>query len=491
MKKIIAALLCALMLAAATGCSGKLPAGETATESANAMTEPVEETGAQQEESEENGIGEDMKLEETGPEIRTNPPEDRVFADITPFGNVAGWIVSAGGNESLLNWEEDTRSKQIYTSGEFIEYSIYYGFGKPVYVVDGYIEKIQALYDAVETVTGLTFQPRVSKADMSEMPVWVALKNMFIQGGHEDCDMGSDGVFPQDRNVIISQGSALLGKSSDPIAGLATVLQTDNAYNRFNAVYSSGFPVYTAYKVQKYLEEHDPELAMVSRDSTDIWMNYYFHNGSDVLYSQPMTYWIENGFPYEYANGSASVGFFFMMYLDEEYGDYCGWIPAYAQNYPCRYGNTTMNVDQQIQVMKDVYGESVLDDFYPWLKEKLRTSGGYGADYSWRKQYVYYPLFANYGYDPLLFSGKYDDMCISLAEYRNYMTEFKGYGLEELTLVNDRNVTVALYDRDGRFIMATKGNRTAQGEYRICMENVYYVQFVGKGTVCSELRLTP
>lgn len=492
MKKIIAVLFWALMLAAVCGCSGEPSERVMETEPAEVITEPVSETAGWTEPNGEDEPEDATESAEMGPECRINQPADQVFADITPFGNVAGRIVSAAGNESFLDWENDTRTKQIHTSGELIKYSVFYTFGRPVYIVDGYVEKIQALYDAVETVTGLAFQKRVSRVNKEEQLVWVALKNMFMEGGHEDSDMGSDGAFPQDRNVIISQASALLGKTDDLIAGLATVLQADHAYHRFNDIYSGGFSTYTAYKVQKYLEEHDPELAMASRDSTEILMNYNIHGGLDALCQNPMDHWIQNPnslWEVIIGNGSSSVGFFFMMYLDKVYGDYCGWIPAYAQNYRCYYGNTTVNIDDQIQVMLDVYGEGVFEGFYPWLKEKLRSSGSYGLDYSWRKQYVYYPFFTNAGYESMLFDGKYDDMCVSLAEYRNYMTEFKGYSLDTLTLVNDRGVLVTLYDQNGHFIMATRGDRTAQDEYRIYLENVYYIQFVGKGSVWAELRL--
>lgn len=490
MKKVFAALVWALVLVTVCGCGGASDGGETATEpvaQTHMQTQPVQEITVQTE-----PVQEPVIPEETEPESWTDAPEELVFSDIAPFGNVAGRIVSAKGNEHFPGWEEDTVSKQIFTSGEWIMNSIFYSFDRPVYVVDGYVEKIQALYDAVETVTGLSFRQRPSKMDMEEQLVWITLKNSFMEGAHEDADIGSDGAFPEDRNVNISQGSALLGHTDDLIAGLASVLQVDQAYNRLNSIYSAGFSSYTAYKVQKYLEENDPQLAMVSRDSTESWMNYYINGGLDALRQNPMDHWIRNSdslWEIIIGNGTTSVGFFYMMYLDEVYGDYCLWIPAYAENYRCVYLNQTQYIDDQIQVMRDVYGEEVFEGFYPWLEEKLQTNNAYDRDYSWRKNYVYYPCFAGYGYEPGMFDGKYEDMCVSLAEYRNYMTEFKGYSLDTLTLVNDRAVTVALYDQNGRFMTATVGDRTEQGEYRIDLENVYYVQFAGTGTVRAELRL--
>ena len=490
MKKIFEVLLWALVLVMVCGCGGTSDGGETVTEpvgESHMQTQPVQEITVQTE-----PVQVQVIPEETEPESWADASEELVFSDIEPFGNVAGRIVSAKGNEHFPEWKEDTVSKQIFTSGEWITNSVFYSFARPVYVVDGYVEKMQALYDAVETVTGLSFRKRVSKLDMEEQLVWITLKNMFVEGAHEDADMGLDGAFPEDRNVNISQGSALLGHEDEPVAGLASVLQVDNAYHRFNGLYSAGFSAYTAYKVQKHLEENDPQLAMVSRDSTESWMNYYIHYGLDTLIQKPMDHWIRNSdslWEFVIGNGTTSVGFFYMMYLDEVYGDYCMWIPAYAENYKCAYSNQTQYIDDQIQVMLDVYGEGVFEDFYPWLEEKLQTTNAYDQDYSWRKNYVYYPCFAGYGYDPLMFDGKYEDMCVSLAEYRNYMTEFKGYSLDTLALVNDRAVTVALYDQNGRFMRATAGDRTEQGEYRINLENVYYVQFAGTGTVRAELRL--
>ena len=492
MKKMIAMLLIGLLLAV-SGCAADTGESEMTTEASTVAVEPTEETVLEQETTDETAETEIIWVDKI-PETESESVEDLVFEDIVPFGNVPGRIASTDGNENFVGWEDDTRYKRIIFNTDKLELQIHYDFGEPVYVVDGYIEKLQALYDTTEAITGMTFHGRIVKETMDEYLVFILLKNAFVPGAHEDCDTGSTGVFPTNRNLSISQSDALLGKSVDPLAGLATILMTDTAYHRFNDIYDSGFSVYTAYKVQKYLEAHDPQLAMVSRDSAEILMNYHIHDGLQTLKEKNMDYWMNHPdslWNEIVGNGPASVGFYFMMYLDEVYGDYCGWVSAYGENYPCRYANNTSHMEEQIQVMKDVYGEEVFDRFYPWLEEKLNSSFAFDPDYSWRKQYVYYPLFAGYGYEPRMFDGKYEDMCVSLAEYRNYMTEFKGYDLEGLTLVNSRPVTVALYDRDGRFITATWGTRISQYEYQIDLRDVYYIRFVDTGKVCAELRLSP
>lgn len=502
MKRVFAVLVWLLVLVTVCGCSAEQPAGKRVTEPAavqNSLPEQAEaatETAAEEPAlpQESQALVPDAAAE---PEQRINPPEDMILEDITPFGNIPGTIVTIAPDLEKMNFgqigevEYDAHYKRLLFEGEHFAYQIHVDHGRPVYVVDGYIQKAEKLYAAVEQVTGLSFVGRTTKLERSESKITLFM-GILSGGENPESDYSTNGFDAQGHAIYASQASAFLGKNADLIANLAGILQTDYAYNRFNGVYTGGFCNYTAYKVQKYLEEHDPELAMASQDSADVLMNYHIHGGLQELMEKPMDHWIEHPdslWDVIIGNGPSSVGFYFMMYLDEVYGDYCGWIPAYGQNYPCYYGNETRDIPNQIQNMKDVYGEDVFEGFYPWLEEKLNSSFVVWTDYSWRKQYVFYPLFAVYGYEPVMFSGTYEDMCISLAEYRNYMAEFKGYALDTLTLVNDAEAQVALYGPEGEFLMVTKGTPTAQGEYRICLEDVSYIKYIGTGTVTAKLVL--
>ena len=315
MKKIIGMMLWGLLLVAAAGCAADAGESEMATAAPAVVLEPTEETVLRQETADATDATDATEIiiwPQTEPETEPESVEELTFENITPFGNVPGRIVSTDGNENFVGWENDTRYKRIIFDTDKMELQIYYDFGKPVYVMDGYIEKLQALYDAMESVTGMTFHGRLDKNAMYEYRVFISLKNVFIPGVHEDCDTGSSAVFSQNRNIVLSQSDALMGKSPDPLGGLAHILMTDTAYHRFNDIYASGFLVYTAYKVQKYLEEHDPQLAMVSRDSAEILMNYHIHDGMGALKKQPMDHWLNHPdslWNEIIGNGPASVGF--------------------------------------------------------------------------------------------------------------------------------------------------------------------------------------
>lgn len=489
MRRIISLVLCSLILLLFCGCNmeNSEPDPSIVQTSAPEQSEKTVETESMTEtvQLQESEASEEMEVPVAETEVRSNSPEETVMADIMPFGNGPGTIVRKSEDLDFPQLAIDERYKRILFESEHFSFQAKY----KTYLVDGYIENFEALYDAIEQVTALTFIPRVSKQQVdshSEMKITVILSRTD-GNAHEDNDVGVAYTDTESRLIGIGQTDAFLGIDYQTIACLANILQTDNANIAFNEIYDYGFQVYTAYKVLKYLEEENPQLASKFVNSNNLVLNTYIFDHK-TLYGKPLTYWMEQGYPNDISNGSMAVGFWFMMYLDQVYGDYSAWIPAYKNQYGASRSQSTDNLENQIQIMKDTYEESVLDGFYPWLKENMRKLNR-NSDYSWTKELTHYPIFNYAGYFDLFINGKYEDLCVSLAEFRHYMEEFKGYELDNLTLVCINRTKVALYDQNGKYIMTTSGTKSAAGEYEVCLDDVYYIQFLGKGQVSSRLTL--
>lgn len=412
---------------------------------------------------------------------RVNPAEDIVLEDIVPFGNPG--IIVAEERDRLPTQSENYafQNSRVVIESEHFVYSII----KSTYLVDGCLDNFEKLYQVMEEVTGLSFQP-------PEDPMYEKIHAILDTGDNKGTDIGACSADASGRMIQIPQVDAFMGNTYEVISVLAHILQTDNARKTFNSVLDTGFMLYTTYKTLQYLEEHDPEFASRFIPSYRVLANMYIDDPS-MLFTQTVPYWMEHEYSWEYSgNGSPSVGFYFMMYLDDVYEDYTKWIPEYANRYLCYLseGDGSGRLNEQIQVLIDTYGENVYEGFYSWLENHLASYDIFStsADYTTVSSLTFYPLFQFDGYSESFLWGSYNDLCVSLTEFRRYMTEFKEYNIDNLSLVMSEAV-VALYDSEGKFITCTTGTQTPDEFYQVFLDDVYYIRFVGEGEVYAELRL--
>lgn len=465
LKRAVSILLCGTMLIMLFGC-GAVPV--TTENSGTSDAAPTEKgnTGA--------SVPEDVIPQEptvTESEAyynRVNPPAQEEMADIIPFGNVPGIVPRRLETADLPDFREDAQQRRILFETEEVIFAADYG----TYLVDGYVEKTHKILRAMETVTGLSFAQPERKLSVS-LEKYGNGENDFYYG------IGTDA---EHRMIQFGQAEAFLGKSSGLIMGLADVLRYDNVPVVLTEILETGFQTYTAYAVLKLLEQEDPDLAMRFPHRSGLCPNYYIYD-TELLYGQPLVHWLENGYPYEMSNGSASVGFWLMMYLDLSYGNYTEWLTKFTASED---GGT---IAGQIESLKSAYGESVLEDFYPWLQAHMAQyeQAPEAYDYTWLSEYVHYPQFDVNGYSEVLIYGACKDLCISLEEFRHYMTECKGYEVNDLVLSKLTDNVVALYDADGKFVTATRGVQISTGEYHVFLDDVYYIRFPGENTLETKL----
>jgi len=379
---------------------------------------------------------------------------------ITPFGKATGTV---------------TTKKVTYATEHF-------NFEIPanVYLVENFYNKVEEVLKIIEKVSGLEF-----KGNSSFPKIKFVVSKDTNPGASKECELGPAFAVGFGREIQVSPGDLFLGKGYTIVHELSHVLQYDNCNKSFQKTLCEGFAEYTTYKVLKYLEANNTELLM-QLSSTGALVNNMSIENMNALYAKPITHWMKNEFPFEYAsNTNYTIGVRLLYYFDKKFGNYTAWLKEYKNRYINPNSNMDsgdIDMDKQIQCVKDAYGASSLDGFYSWLKangsfwnapinDTLNLS-------SW-KQYRYYPNFYYDGYDSgLLADGpyfKYNNLTVSFVEYRHYMKVYKKKNISKISLENEKRVTIALYDANGKFLRASN-------DYKIPLTNVYYIKLVGSGT---------
>lgn len=363
---------------------------------------------------------------------------------------------------------------------------------KDMYVPSYAGEYMQKLVDALEEVSGLSF----FKAKNNEYKITVNVEKTepyeyddFISEG----ELGSAwAALFETKDLNISSGDLFLGMSEALAHEMSHTLHAAQNTRSFCQMLNEGFAEYNCYKAVQYLEKNAPEVAYALNWSGSSINNMDIPDPSTV-YTQTVEYWMENDFPFEYSgNGPYSLGFRFMAYLEDVYGNYSEWLVQSA-NVPC-VGND-YPVEDQIKILKAVYGEDVLDGFYPWLKKNEdRFTANYFPE---RTKPVYdmtgadsinlYPHFYNWEcpseltLNPL--TVKYDNLYINMMEYKKYLSEYKGRSLDNLKLdiMWAEGGCVELFDNNG----VSMGERTCEeGEtLSVDLDGVGCILLKGEGSV--------
>lgn len=447
MKKLLALFLCCAMLFM-TSCGipqfDTTPTEEPQPEEIVPTDIPEEDTAA---------IPETPKLT-----VRENPASDRTEENIEPFGNTPGHVIARGVEELFPKSRFDLNRLVFETD------RVLHAAQTKTYVVDGYVEKVEKLLDVMETTTGLSFTDHQIQLCLGD-------------SGKRTSDFEYVN-FPEPKYYLLQvcQGDALLGNGYEMISMFNYSLMWSQAPQVFNDVMYHGCVVYMTYDILSQLEVSDPEFAALFAGSHLVYSNYYLFD-PNLLYSNSVNYWLENGYPYEASNGSAAMGFWLMKYLDDAYGDYTRWLTAYNAD------NGELDVNGQIQLLKDTYGEDVLDGFYPWLRENLDKNLPWEIvpDRTALHTYVCYPMLTESDTLQELLNGEYADICISFAEYRHYLTQVKEFTIDALTLIKYSDAEVLLYDAQGNFLQATTGTAVGEETYLVSLDDACYVRFPEAG----------
>ena len=368
--------------------------------------------------------------------------------------------------------------------------TLVFDIGTNVYVPAHLEDTAKTIVAAMEKVSGLDFDGlgNYARSAFSDGKVHVNVTRDSLYAGnpaHADWYQGlqtsevGNAYASAGEHAVVSPGDLFLGNSYAVIHELSHMLMWRQSEWSYSQLLNEGFAEYTTYLVLQELEQNAPNTAFYLDDSEHITYNMEIYD-YEKLYEQPLEYWFENTFEYS-GNSNYVIGFRFMAYLLDVYGDYSKWIPAFeeAYSYQTRMSYSDVSdTEKQIQILKDVYGENVLDNFYPWLRKHpdqfdanryFEPVDRTGADcVNW------YPYYSSIETLARMDAMEYEDLYIHLGTLRQYISEYKQDDISELQLVTSAPVKVRLYQEDGTYT-------TVMSEQPIPLEGISYIKLVGQG----------
>ena len=348
-----------------------------------------------------------------------------------------------------------------------------------VYIHDDLVENINIITSAMEIVSGMNFEGN-SNYSKERLDVEV-IKMTDTESELSGTAYGYHGGFTipsgnlVDLHTLIHEGSHSLQYSQSKWSYCTWAME--------------GISTYTTYKTQLYIEQNSPELIPMVGCVDQSFLDYEISD-YDELYKHSLEHWIDNTFEYS-GNQNYSIGFRFMWYLDEVYGDYTKWIFEYEEMNPFYLANAFSDVlakEEQIKAFKAAYGDDVFDGFYPWLKNNQSLfETNHNVDLTSAEKIQLYPMCA---YSKIFYnmitigSGSflYNDLFIGLDAGRYYLNEYKGKSTDGMMLTIDKGTVVELYDSEGRLMRI---EQSAEGPDKallpISLDGVSFVRLVGEG----------
>ena len=367
--------------------------------------------------------------------------------------------------------------------------TLVFDIGENVYVPGNLAGMAESLACAMEKVSGLDFDGAgYAKSAFSDGKVHIKVSRDCLYAGNPEhswytglqtSEQGSAYAGAWE-HVELSPGDLFLGNGYAIVHELGHMLMYRQSEWHHSQLLNEGFAEYTTYLTLKELEKTDPETAMYLDRATYAIANMEIYD-YEKLYEQPPEYWFENTFEYS-GNGNYVVGFRFMSYLQDVYGDYSKWITAFEEEHNFREEsgyNDQSSVKQQIEVLKSAYGSDVLEGFYPWLKEhtdlfeaSLHWDGF--VDRTAAEKMNLYPVFNALESRAKLERFAYNDLYINLEPLRKYIGEYKQYDTSDLMLVTSEPVEVRLYQPDGTFTTVMSDSQNG-----IPLEGISYIKLMG------------
>lgn len=339
----------------------------------------------------------------------------------------------------------------------------------------------------MEALTGLCFDyfdPTIDEPQTTKIPLTFSRDFLYVgqdwYTGLSTSEYGSAGGGID--GVGASPGDLLLGHSNALVHELSHALMYRQTGWFHSQLLNEGFAVYTAYLVQQKLETDAPEIAYYLGNSSSNLIDMDLSENAYVeLYKQPIEYWFKNNFEYD-MNANYPIGFRFMAYLHDTYGDYSSWVTEFGKTYPYSERKITSNVspvEQQLAILKQVYGNDVFHNFYPWLKEH---KADFAVDYykitdlSNVQNIKLYPLYNANKEVAILDYFKYNNLTIDLVPTRKYLEEYKQVDASALILNTSEPISVLLYYADGNTASVTT-------EEPVSLKDVTSIQLTGEGTL--------
>lgn len=386
------------------------------------------------------------------------------------------------GHTGVFSPTDDITTEDVSVdTGTFV-----YDIGAGIYVRGDLQEITDVVVPLMEQVSGLDFDgagyARQPYPD-GKIHITVSRSNLYAgqdwYQGSNDSEVGSAFASAWS-HVSASPGDLYLMGDSAIVHEASHVLMYRQSEWNYSQLLNEGISTYTTYLVERELEKTAPQIGyFVGCGNQSISnMRIYDYN---KLYEQPLEYWFENTFEYS-GNANYVIGFRFMAYLQEVYGNYTGWITKFEEMYPYtsnRSGTDIAPVDRQIQVLKATYGEDVLDNFYPWLKEnqaRFEEDYGFLYDLTGVRSINLYPTCNAVETRVKMENFKYNNLYINLETARAYLADYKNMDISGMTLYTSSPVNVALYRTDGTCV-------TVKTNTEIPLDDVSYIKLLDEGTL--------
>ncbi len=380
----------------------------------------------------------------------------------------------------------------VFSTGDYISDSpisvetdtFVFDIGENIYVPGNLEELANTLESTMEKLSGLDFDGAGYARDFypdGKIHMDVSRDSLYSWDGILDTsEVGA--AYASTQSVTLSPGDLFLGNSKAIAHELGHVLMFRQSGWSHCQLLNEGFAEYTTYLTMLEFDKLDGKVGFtLDRPIQSIADMAIFDY--EKLYEQPLEYWFENTFEYS-GNANYVIGFRFMAYLHETFGEYSKWITEFENTYSFKSHSGPSNESaaaQQIEVLKAVYGEDVLDNFYPWLKENfdrfdealewtqyrdLKSSNGINL----------YPRFNALESLAVITRFEYENLYINIDCLRSYISDYKGFEDTGLILVTSEPVTVNLYHADGSFT-------TVMSNSEVQLDDVSYIKLVGQGTL--------
>lgn len=361
--------------------------------------------------------------------------------------------------------------------------TLVYDIYPDIWVPSHIYETSEAAASAVERITGLRFEgnyPHARSFADGKVHVTTNRDSMYVdENNYQGLASNEFGVaYAGDYHHVVLSPGDLLGHGSSLAHELGHILSYRQTTWTFPRVLSEGFAEYTSYLVAAEVSAADPRLGYYLGNPQEIINNNFIHNYQE-LYRQPMEYWFENEFQYA-GNGNYTVGFRFMAYLQDVYGDYSRWIHAFETAHPFLGQTAPSNgADPQlaIAVLKDTYSEDVLDNFYPWLRAHERdfeVNYNFYRDLSGAEEITLYPAFYAKTSSTILERFQYQDLTIHLDQARIYLSRYKGVDISNARIQASAPVSAEITDDQGSTTSVTLTDPVA-------LEGVRSIRLTGSG----------
>ena len=351
-----------------------------------------------------------------------------------------------------------------------------------VYIPPNFVETVDIVTDAMETVSGMTFSGNEHYVDGT-------LKVMVRKTIGSEAEDG-EGYASRLEAWIAPIDLVNLRVLIHECAHALQSRQSNWAYCEWAR---ESISTYTTYKTQAYIAQHYPTLIEAVGTTNSSILNQITWDYSK-LYENTMEHWMDHTFEYAF-NNNYSIGFRFAWFLDVVYGDYTKWFYAYEAAFPRYEGGfeQMLSTEEQATAFQMAYGEDVFDQFYIWLKQNEDIfSTMEETDLTGSDQITVYPAFNTYKnsfeLNSISYSNAfsyypgthYKDLYIGLDAGRYYLTEYKHKNCDELILTVDAGITLKLYDADGNLLRTVTTTRNAR---EVDISDVSVVHLVGEGEI--------